>query len=266
MNKSLDLNPLAVHFSVEELLGGDSGCLSREVRFADDADVCFLNDGGKVSVSAKSGDFNESARVQGQDRSGGECDKYAAAGVVDKHCSVPGIDVGIVVGDDGMDVDGVGSSSFLRGEAVYLMCGCQGTEGRRWRLLSVGGEREENGTERTEAMEDRLTASYSDWETDCRSTCFSIEIYHSNIPAFRKLHCFGALKHKLVLSPEIEVDSSFAQWVYDGHFLGFASVGLRGIGGSGSGDLVNDALNDNNLDVDVSSHVGEEFSDEVVDW
>ncbi len=108
-----------------------------DVRLAEDAYSRALHDGRIVSGTAHSHHFHLSARFERQKRPGRESHEDAARRIVHKQGAVPGIDVGIAIGDYRAQVNRILPCRLFGGEAMDLVC-CDENMHRTRGALGIG--------------------------------------------------------------------------------------------------------------------------------
>ena len=123
MHELLDLYPLRVLHSRQQMGQAHSRSFGRYMRFADDANAWPSDHRPEISRAAHAGQIDERARVNGKDGSGRDGDKDGSSRILHKQCAVPGIDVRIVVGDYSQQVNRVMAPGFLWGQAMDALRG-----------------------------------------------------------------------------------------------------------------------------------------------
>ena len=118
MDSALNFNPFTVVGAAEKAGSGDPFGFFWKVGRAKDGDVGKLDVGSEGAIAANAANVDEGAGGERRDCIGRQSNVDAASMIVDEESREVMAETGIVVGDDGAEMDGVASGGFCSGEVV----------------------------------------------------------------------------------------------------------------------------------------------------
>ena len=117
MHDAFNLYPLTIFIAGEQLGESDGFSLTGQAGDSHDGDARAIDDGSEVAWRTNAGDIDERAgdrRWPGPDCSNGDAGVDAAGAVMQEEGDAPRVQVGVVIGNDGADTNGVAAAGLCR--------------------------------------------------------------------------------------------------------------------------------------------------------